>query len=150
MNIPRGIRILAVTLAPLGCSISDPQAGETVSTSFTVDNTTVTQGEVIHIQITAGNFGNDPITLSGPGGCYVFFQVREPSRSSVVYNSNNACLGPTTTLVLQPAATEVENFVWDGSGSTGLRLQSGTYELRVGANLLGKTVVGPATLVNVE
>ena len=146
----RGIRFLVVTLIPLGCSINDPQTGATVSTTFAVDNTTVGVGEVIHVTITAGNYGNDPITLSGPGGCYVFFQIRESSRNSIVYNSFGSCSGATTTKVLQPADTETENYVWDGSSSAGFRLQSGTYELRVGASLVGKSVIGPAVLVNVE
>jgi Intracellular proteinase inhibitor len=141
--------ICAGLLAAGACvSLDSPGAINTLAINMFIDKPTIVPGDSATISITATNFGNNPVTLSAPGGCYLFIEVH--SLNGVYeYGSGDSCRGTITTATIDPGKEMMATIHWDGRTTAGPRLNPGPYTMRAAARLTDRSIVGGGITVTV-
>lgn len=148
MRLYRAI-VPAVSVLLASCSLGGPEPSS-ISLSLEIDKEILAIGETMQITATATNFGYEPLSLTGPTGCLIYFQVQPAAGGISVYNSSDGCTGVTVTEEIASGAQKTQVFVWEGLGSNGVRLGSGQYILRGNVRVTGNTYLGPALAFRIE
>jgi Intracellular proteinase inhibitor len=141
--------VCAGLLAASACvSLDNPGAENTLAINMFIDKPTIVLGDSATISITATNFGDNPVTLSAPGGCYLFIEVYSLN-GQYEYGSGDSCRGAITTTTLAPGKDMMATIQWDGRTTAGPRLNPGPYTMRAAARLLDRSIVGGGITVTV-
>jgi hypothetical protein len=146
MTLRRLSMLLALALG--GCSLGTETLGN-ISLQIEMETGTVPLDRSIQISLTARNVGNDVLTLSGPGGCLLYFEVLNQT-GTLVYHSNNNCSNTNVTETIDIGQQKVQTFSWNGTSSSGTRLASGFYFIRGVARTTGVGYVGPVLSISIE
>jgi len=150
-NVRHALRavICAGLLAAGAClSLDNPGAINTLAINMFIDKPTIVPGDSALISITATNFGDNAVTVSAPGGCYLFIEVHSLN-GMYEYGSGDACRGATTTATIDPGKEMMMTIYWDGRTSAGPRLNPGPYTMRAAARLSDRSIVGGGITVTV-
>jgi hypothetical protein len=129
-------------------SLDDPGAINTLAINMFIDKPTIVPGDSATISITATNFGNNPVALAAPGGCYLFIEVHGLN-GEYEYGSGDSCRGTITTATIDPGKEMMATIRWDGRTSAGPRLNPGQYIMRAAARLADRSIVGGGMTVTV-
>lgn len=144
--------ISACTLALLStsCSLGGTDDARSINVFVEVNDPQLTVGqESITITVTAQNVGFDPLTLTGPSDCLVYFEVFS-SQGALVATSNNNCQGSTVTEEIAAGLAKTQSFPWDGTNTAGAGLAPGLYLVRGVARTTGAATIGPALTVALD
>ena len=141
--------ICAGLLAAAACvNLDNPGAVNTLAINMYIDKPTIVLGDSATISITATNFGNNPVTLTAPGGCYLFIEVHALN-GAYQYGSGDACRGAVTNATIEPGKEMIATIRWDGRTTAGPRLNPGPYSMRAAARLADRSIVGGGITVTV-
>jgi len=148
MRKRRATLLLSGTLVLASCSLTDPTS--TLAITISGDTSTLPLGDTVHITVNAINISDKAVTLSAQGSCLLFIQVSSTITGALNYASNDQCTGNPQSVTIAPGETHTTTFAWDGSGLTGTRLPTGTYAIRGGAEVAGKTLVSSSVVIFLE
>lgn len=145
------LSLLAAAAAVSAVSCGDPWGTDDgkIALYVEVDRSVIAQGEELTIVATARNIGSQPVTLSGPADCLLFFEVLN-SDGTGVYNMADECTGAATTVTVEAGADLERTLKWQAQGRSGLRVAPGYYLIRAVARLLPDAYAAPPVQVLVE
>jgi hypothetical protein len=148
MRMRLGTIVVSGMLLLASCSLTDPTA--TLSLTISGNTSTLPVGGVLHVTVNAVNVSDKSVTLSAPSACLLFMQVRDVLTGALTYSSNDQCSGNPETVTIAPGDVRTATFDWDGTGLTGVRLPTGSYAIRGGAEVIGKTLVSSPVVIFLE
>ena len=141
----------ALALAAVSCSLNvDPSAAGTINLFIDLSDTQLTVGqESITFGVTARNVGDSPLTLTGPGNCLLYVEVRN-TLGTLVWDSNGTCQGATVSEQLAVGGEKLQSFTWDGSSLAGAPLGPGLYVVRAVARLSTGAYYSPSQTIALD
>lgn len=149
MRLRHVISTCALSVLATSCSLGDSAETSNINLYLEVDKATLPIGESMNITATALNVGYTALTLTGPSDCLIYVEVLN-NAGQVVWHSNGACVGGTTTETLDISESKAQTFAWAGVNLAGARLPSGFYHIRAIARVTGQPYVGPPLSVSLE
>jgi len=141
------ILLLGALFVTAACSLDDPELP--LGLEISVDKVVLTLNDSIRIALTATNYGDTPIALSGPSDCLLFFDVRNTTGASV-FGSHQNCVGATVTETIPAGRNREAVFTWHGRNSAGVRLPPGFYGISALALVAGGTRRGASAAIQIE
>jgi len=139
--------LLGALFVTAACSLDDPELP--LGLEISVDKVVLTLNDSIRIALTATNYGDTPIALSGPSDCLLFFDVRNTTGASV-FGSHQNCVGATVTETIPAGRNREAVFTWHGRNSAGVRLPPGFYGISALALVAGGTRRGASAAIQIE
>jgi len=147
MRRPRAVLLLGALFVTSACSLDDPELP--LGLEISLDKVALALNDSIRIALTATNYGETPIALSGPSDCLLFFDVRNAAGISV-FGSHENCAGAIVTETIPAGRNREAVFTWNGHNSAGVRLPSGFYSVSALALVVGGTRRGASAVIQIE
>lgn len=149
LKLRNATRIVLGLLLVAACSLDAPGDQASINLYVSVDKSTLPDGQVMTITLTARNVGYNALTLTGPSDCLLHVDILD-GQGGIAWNSSTQCLGQVVTEDIEPGDDKVQSFQWAGVGLAGARLAPGFYHIRPVARLTGGAYIGPLLSVALE